>query len=212
MEKTAQNKRKKILIGLGVLGTGVAGFFGWHYLRNKKKANQEDDSTAVTDSSNALTTTSTNTNTSARNDEFPLKKGSKGNRVTQLQNAIVKKFGASALPKYGVDGMFGSEVEAALVRAKMPTSINQITYTKLVGASGLSGIIKQGEEIVTVNETEIFKEKSTASMKIPKHIVLGEKEFTHEGWIYFIPKNSTQLFRVKKENVKSLTEFKNDKS
>ena len=212
MEKTAHNKRKVILIGLGVLGTGVAGFFGWHYWK-KKKASQEDDSTAITDSSNAMTTTSTNTNTaSARNDEFPLKKGSKGNRVTQLQNAIVKKFGASALPKYGVDGMFGSEVEAALVRAKMPTSINQITYTKLVGASGLSGIIKQGEEIVTVNETEIFKEKSTASMKIPKHIVLGEKEFTHEGWIYFIPKNSTQLFRVKKENVKSLTEFKNDKS
>ena len=211
MEKTAQNKRKKILIGLGVLGTGVAGFFGWHYWRNKKKANQEDDSTAITDSSSSLTTTSTNT-TSARNDEFPLKKGSKGNRVTQLQNAIVKKFGASALPKYGVDGMFGNEVAAALVRAKMPTTIDQATYTKIVGASGLSGIIKQGEEIVTVNESEIFKVKSGASLKIPKHIVLGEKEFTHEGWMYFMPKNSTQLFKVKKENVKSLTEFKNEKS
>lgn len=212
MEKTAQNKRKVILIGLGVLGTGVAGFFGWHYWRNRKKANQEDDSTAITNSSNAMTTT-TNTNTSsARNDEFPLKKGSKGNRVTQLQNAIVKKFGASALPKYGVDGMFGNEVAAALVRAKMPTTIDQATYTKLVGASGLSGIIKQGEEIVTTEDCEIFKEKSIASLKIPKHIVLGEKEFTHQGWIYFMPKNSTQLFRVKKENVKSLTEFKNDKS
>lgn len=212
MEKTEHNKRKVILIGLGVLGTGVAGFFGWHYWRNRKKANQEDDSTAITDSSSALTTT-TNTNTSsARNDEFPLKKGSKGNRVTQLQNAIVKKFGASALPKYGVDGMFGNEVAAALVRAKMPTTIDQATYTKLVGASGLSGIIKQGEEIVTTEDCEIFKEKSIASLKIPKHIVLGEKEFTHQGWIYFMPKNSTQLFRVKKENVKSLTEFKNDKS
>ena len=212
MEKTAQNKRKKILIGLGVLGTGVAGFFGWHYWRNRKKANQEDDSTAITDSSSSLTTT-TNTNTSsARNDEFPLKKGSKGNRVTQLQTAIVKKFGASALPKYGVDGMFGNEVAAALVRAKMPTTIDQATYTKIVGASGLSGIIKQGEEIVTTDDCEIFKVKSGASLKIPKHIVLGDKEFTHEGWMYFMPKNSTQLFKVKKENVKSLTEFKNEKS
>ena len=212
MEKTAHNKRKMILIGLSALGTGVAGFLGWHYWKNKKKANQEDDSSSITDSSNALTTTSTNTNVSTRNDEFPLKKGSKGNRVTQLQNAIVKKFGASALPKYGVDGMFGNEVAAALVRAKMPTTIDQATYTKIVGASGLSGIIKQGEEIVTINESEIFKVKSGASMKIPKHIVLGEKEFTHEGWMYFMPKNSTQLFKVKKENVKSLTELKNEKS
>ena len=89
MEKTANSKRKVILIGLGVLGTGVAGFFGWHYWHNKKKAKQEEDSTSVTDSSNDLTTISSNT-TSARNDEFPLKKGSKGSRVTQLQNAIVK--------------------------------------------------------------------------------------------------------------------------
>ena len=175
-------------------------------------ANQEDDSTSITDTSTSLTT-STNTNTtSARNDEFPLKKGSKGNRVTQLQNAIVKKFGASALPKYGVDGMFGNEVAAALVRAKMPTTIDQATFTKIVGASGLSGIIKQGEEIVTTEDCEIFKVKSGASLKIPKHIVLGDKEFTHEGWMYFMPKNSTQLFKVKKENVKSLTEFKNEKS
>ena len=49
-------------------------------------------------------------------------------------------------------------------------------------------------------------------MKIPKHIILGVKEFTHQGWIYFIPKNSTELFRVRKEQVKSVKEFKNEKS
>ncbi len=207
MEKAKQNKRKKILIGLGVLGTGVAGFLGWNYWRNKKKAKQEEDSTSATDVMN------TNTNTSApsiKNDEFPLKRGSKGNRVTLLQNALVKKYGANILPKYGVDGMFGKEVEAALVRAKMPTSINEANYIKLVGA-GLTGI-KHGEEIVTITESEIFKVKTNASMKIPKHIVIGQKEFTHQGWIYFIPKRSTELFRVKKEQVKSLTEFRNEKS
>ena len=211
MENKTHNKRKTILIGLSVLGTGVAGFLGWNYWKNKKRASQEEDASSITDSSSAMTNTTLPTHTSARNDEFPLKKGSKGNRVTQLQNALVKKFGANALPKYGVDGMFGSEVEAALVRAKLPTSINQITFSKIVGV-GLAGIIKQGEEIVTMQDCEIFKAKGDSMLKIPKHIVLGEKEFTHQGWIYFMPKNSTQLFKVKKENVKSLTEFKNEKS
>lgn len=204
MESKTQNKRKIILIGLSVLGTGVAGFLGWNYWK-KKKANQEEDTTSFTE------TASVNT-APVKNDSFPLKRGSKGNRVTQLQNALVKKFGASILPKYGVDGMFGKEVEAALVRAKLPTSINESTYNSFVGASGFAGIIKHGDEIVSIVETEIYKSKGNFKLKVPKHIVLGEKEFTHQGWIYFIPKNSTELFRVKKEQVKSFKEFKNEKS
>lgn len=200
MENKTQNKRKIILIGLSVLGTGVAGFLGWNYWK-KKKANQEEDTSSFSDSPSVNTAP-------VKNDNFPLKRGSKGNRVTQLQNALVKKFGANILPKYGVDGMFGQEVEAALVRAKMPTSVTEAIYNTFVGASGFAGIIKQGEEIVSVRETEIFKSKNNFKMKVPKHIVLGEKEFTHQGWIYFIPKNSTELFRVKKEEVKSFKEFK----
>lgn len=204
MENKTQNKRKIILIGLSVLGTGVAGFLGWNYWK-KKKANQEEDTTSFTESPSVNTAP-------AKNDNFPLKRGSKGNRVTQLQNALVKKYGAGILPKYGVDGMFGKEVEAALVRAKMPTSINETNYNTFVGANGFAGIIKQGEEIVSIVETEIYKSKGNFKMKVPKHIVLGEKEFTHQGWIYFIPKKSTELFRVKKEEVKSFKEFKNEKS
>jgi len=204
MENKTQNKRKIILIGLSVLGTGVAGFLGWNYWK-KKKANQEEDTTSFTESPSVNTAP-------AKNDNFPLKRGSKGNRVTQLQNALVKKYGASILPKYGVDGMFGKEVEAALVRAKMPTSINETNYNTFVGANGFAGIIKQGEEIVSIIETEIYKSKGNFKMKVPRHIVLGEKEFTHQGLIYFIPKKSTELFRVKKEEVKSFKEFKNEKS
>ncbi len=42
---------------------------------------------------------------------FPLSKGSKGAKVTELQQAI----GVENLPKYGADGDFGSETEAALL-------------------------------------------------------------------------------------------------
>lgn len=204
MEKTTHNKRKTILIGLSVLGTGVAGFLGWNYWRNKKKANQE--------SADALTESASFNIPTTRNDDFPLKRGSKGKRVSQLQNALVKKYGASILPKYGVDGMFGKEVEAALVRAKLPTTINETTYNTFVGGQGFAGLIKHGEEVVSIEECEIYKVKGKLTMKIPKHIILGVKEFTHQGWIYFIPKNSTELFRVRKEKVKSFKEFKNEKS
>lgn len=44
---------------------------------------------------------------------FPLKKGSKGVLVTNLQTLILK-INDKLLPKFGADGDFGSETEAAL--------------------------------------------------------------------------------------------------
>lgn len=48
-------------------------------------------------------------------DNFPLKRGSKGARVIELQKYILKK-DPKALPKFGVDGIFGKETEDALYR------------------------------------------------------------------------------------------------
>jgi hypothetical protein len=46
---------------------------------------------------------------------FPLKKGSKGAKVLELQNAIMS-INARLLPKFGADGDFGSETELAVSR------------------------------------------------------------------------------------------------
>lgn len=46
---------------------------------------------------------------------FPLKKGSKGEKVRELQNILIG-INPSVLPKYGPDGDFGSETEAALFK------------------------------------------------------------------------------------------------
>ena len=46
-------------------------------------------------------------------DSYPLKKGSRGNNVTSLQQLILK-IDKSLLPKYGADGDFGSETESAV--------------------------------------------------------------------------------------------------
>lgn len=47
--------------------------------------------------------------------DFPIKKGSKGEKVRELQTILVG-INSSSLPKYGVDGDFGSETESALFK------------------------------------------------------------------------------------------------
>lgn len=44
---------------------------------------------------------------------FPLRKGSRGAKVKELQNLILR-FDKNALPKFGADSDFGSETETAL--------------------------------------------------------------------------------------------------
>ena len=59
---------------------------------------------------------------------FPLKKGSKGNAVKSLQQLLLK-IDSKILPKYGADGDFGSETEAAL---KAQTGKTTCTSAELV--------------------------------------------------------------------------------
>ena len=67
---------------------------------------------------------------SSRNDKFPLKKGSNGNNVRRLQTALLK-LNPSALPKYGVDGDFGNETEAALMMQTGKTTCTEAELTNL---------------------------------------------------------------------------------
>ena len=48
-------------------------------------------------------------------DNFPLKKGSKGASVSQVQSLLLK-IDKNLLPKFGADGDFGSETEGAVVK------------------------------------------------------------------------------------------------
>lgn len=66
---------------------------------------------------------------------FPLKKGSKGENVRQLQLALIAKYGKSILPKYGADGDFGSETLAALKKAGLPDTVNESTFYVLTQGS-----------------------------------------------------------------------------
>lgn len=55
--------------------------------------------------------------------DFPLMKGSSGKSVIDLQQALIE-YDKNILPKYGVDGDFGSETEAAVVKVLGKKTVN----------------------------------------------------------------------------------------
>lgn len=145
-----QQKKKIIIASVAVGAAGILGYFGWQYLKKKKEAKNGNDldevlKTTSTSESNDVAiynppkTNSVSTPTptysipkpAADKSAFPLKKGSKGNNVRLLQEALIDKYGKSILPKYGADGDFGSETLNALKKAGLPATINESTFNVL---------------------------------------------------------------------------------
>lgn len=140
-----EKKTKYILVGLGVVAVGTGAYF--YFQQQKKKRNQTSDFTeAITTNSLPLPapTTSSSSSSGSSNSGFPLKKGSRGTLVTNLQNALIKKYGASILPRYGADGGFGSETVSALISKGLPTTISSEVFTQIVLSSGSSSTSSGG--------------------------------------------------------------------
>lgn len=78
-----------------------------------------------------VTSSGTNNATVKSADNFPLRKGSKGESVRRMQLSIIKKYGTAMLPKYGADGDFGTETVNALKKLKMPITISETYFNVL---------------------------------------------------------------------------------
>jgi len=143
-----QKKKKIIVTTLAVGATGILGYFGWQYLKKKKQVRGEDINSLISKINEPIitqpilaTTTKPKTATKnvnytqsvvQRNDDFPLKKGSKGETVKKLQQALITKYGKQILSKYGADGDFGSETTNALTKLGLPTTITESTFNVIV--------------------------------------------------------------------------------
>jgi hypothetical protein len=148
-----KHRQKKIMIAAFAVGAaGILGYFGWQYLKKRKEQKSGDldevlKTTIIPDPSNndlltpnipkpvAKPSAGSKTRASATS-EFPLKKGSKGELVRQLQDTLITKYGKSILPKYGADGDFGTETVNALKKVGLPVSVSQSTFNVLVQGTG----------------------------------------------------------------------------
>ena len=127
---TKNNKKKIILIGLGTAAAGVLSYFGWQYFANRKNKSDLQDENLTLPSPEEKDFTS-HTSLPVRNDDFPLKRGSRGQRVKAMQEALITKYGKNILPKFGSDGDFGSEMVAALKKAGLQETIDESAYNAI---------------------------------------------------------------------------------
>lgn len=143
------NRKKKIIIGATIILLPVAFFAGRSIAKWIEKRNEADIQDFAQDVENGTTpqlpvvdrevrpSPSSYTKTVYHppkyvNELFPLKRGSKGDLVKDVQQALMKKYGDGILPKYGDDGYYGKEMETALVRKGYPTTIDSKDYSKIV--------------------------------------------------------------------------------
>lgn len=151
------SRKKWMFLGLGLITTGVLSFFGYKYYKENKKKSESSGSDAPDFKAEKPKTPpkkapapkskkpslkkpappkpapKPETNTAAQTfpDYFPLKKGSQGERVRQLQQALIGKNGAGILPR-GATGIYDSDLQAALKKLSLPEIIDETTYNVLV--------------------------------------------------------------------------------
>jgi peptidoglycan hydrolase-like protein with peptidoglycan-binding domain len=182
-----KHKKKIIVASLAVGAAGILGYFSWQYLKKKKDAKNARDLDQVLKASTVTTSfnydiptpkvsisipkkipkTSVNTASISQSSgsEFPLQKGSKGENVRLLQEALIAKYGKSILPKYGADGDFGSETTAALKKAGLPNSISESAFNVLTqGAKVDSSSI--GADLYKATAAKDFNKAIAALKKI----------------------------------------------
>jgi hypothetical protein len=131
---------KVFLIALGIVAAGGGAYLVYDRVKKKTTNQQTEDTETIIINNNlpsAVSSTSGSIRT-LRNDSFPLKHGSRGTRVTQLQQALAKVIGANAMnANGGIDGQFGQGTSNALRIAGYPITIDEATFNKIIDNAGV---------------------------------------------------------------------------
>lgn len=132
-----KKKNKLLLVGLGVVAVGTGGYFLYKHLEAKKN---NINSTSFQQNSFVPESIlpSLPSTPKIRPAGFPLKRGSKGALVKQIQTALINKYGNGILPRFGADGDFGSETEKALRSKNLPSFISPETFALILKTNGSS--------------------------------------------------------------------------
>ena len=192
MEKKKGNKRaaspppkskagKYILIGLGLVAVAGTAFY---FVNRANTANgsllsdgltdiPETETKSTSDSSPVSIPKASSGGSSAG---FPLKRGSRGDLVQKIQKLLIQKYGATILPKYGADGIWGAEMEAAMINKGLPNLIteqqlNQWVAAGVINLSGIGQVLC--DQIRSLVPVRVWNQKGDA-IKVPRGTILGE--------------------------------------
>ena len=103
------DKKKKLII-TAVLIIVVIALIYWFFLRKKEVKTDA----ATVDSGSGV---------------FPLKKGSRGKEVEQVQIYLLREYGAQ-YPKSGIDGIWGNETDVNVTKFLKKDNVSEASYNK----------------------------------------------------------------------------------
>lgn len=132
---------KIFLYALGVAALGGGAFLVYDRLRKNPTTNlltSKSDPETIIINNNLPASIVSSASSILRKDNFPLKRGSRGARVTQLQQALASIIGINAMnANGGIDGIFGPGTANALKMAGYSETIDQATFNKIIGSNTL---------------------------------------------------------------------------
>lgn len=151
--KTKGIKPGKVFVyALALAALGGGGFLVYDRLKKKKQAVQDAIPNSASDTiiiNNSLPVSYSSSGSrlisgSSASDNFPLKRGSRGKRVSTLQQALKK-----TTPSIAVDGQFGPKTAAALRSAGYPEVVDESTFNKITGGSSAMTVVFNPASIAT---------------------------------------------------------------
>jgi hypothetical protein len=134
------------MLGASVGVLACAGYLAYDFVSGRKDANEDYSGGNYLPAYKDTTTKKTGNGTTKRaSDDFPLRNGSKGPRVQELQEALSRYLGSSVFSKFTkIDGIFGNGTESALKYANFPTEIDERLFITITSQGSSSA----GESLV----------------------------------------------------------------
>jgi hypothetical protein len=135
-KKGAVKPAKVFIYALALAALGGGGYLVYERIKRKKLAEQNqlpsdnNDTIIINNTLPASFSTFTSKVLSSASDSFPLKRGSRGTRVTMLQQALAK-----TTPSIMIDGQFGPQTAGALKTAGYPEIVDETLFNKITGST-----------------------------------------------------------------------------
>lgn len=127
---------KVFVYALALAALGGGGYLVYDKLKRKKLSGEgtsssgNSDTIIINNSLPASTSTTAARLISSASDSFPLKRGSRGTRVTQLQQAL-----ARTSPGLVIDGQFGTQTASALRASGFSETVDESLFNKITGGA-----------------------------------------------------------------------------
>jgi hypothetical protein len=136
-KKTSVKPAKVFVYALALAALGGGGFLVYDRMKKKRQGSQAINPASSSDTiiiNNSLPVSYSPSSGGSRlisgGDNFPLKRGSKGPRVTMLQQALLK-----SSPSIAIDGQFGPQTAGALKSAGYSEIVDEQLFNKITGGN-----------------------------------------------------------------------------